>query len=106
MAVQIATDSDFKDLISGHDKVVVKYFADWCGSCRLFAPKFRRLSDDERFTDVLFLDVNAEQNPAARKAANVSNLPTFATFRNGELQQSVATTREEAVVEMITEVQA
>lgn len=105
MAVQVATDADFKELIGGHDKVVVKFFADWCGSCRLFAPKYRRLSDDERFTDVLFLDVNAEENPEARKAANVSNLPTFATFKGGALQQSVATTKEEALVEMITEVQ-
>ena len=65
MAVEIVTDQEFKDEISSHNKVVVKYFADWCGNCRLFAPKFRRLSGDERFEGVHFLDINAEKNPEA-----------------------------------------
>ncbi|WP_370086995.1 thioredoxin family protein [Ekhidna sp.] len=103
MAVELKTDQDFKTAISENDKVVVKFFADWCGSCRLFAPKFRRLSEDERFGDVLFLDVNAEQSPEARKLAGVTNLPFFATFKNGELLKSVPTSKEESVVEMISE---
>lgn len=35
IAVEIITDQDFKSEISGNEKVVVKYFADWCGNCRL-----------------------------------------------------------------------
>ena len=101
MAVEIVTDQEFKDEISGHDKVVIKYFADWCGNCRLFAPKFRRLSDDERFVGVHFLDINAEKNPEARKAAGVTNLPFFAIFKNGELLEGVPTSKEEAIVELI-----
>ena len=60
MSVQVSTDKDFNDLLKSNDKVVVKYFANWCGSCKLFAPKFRRLSDDDRFAGVTFLDVNAD----------------------------------------------
>ena len=63
MSVQISTDNDFTDLIKDNDKVVVKYFANWCGSCKLFSPKFKRLSNDERFDGVTFLDVNAEESP-------------------------------------------
>jgi thioredoxin 1 len=101
MSVQVSTDEDFESLVKANDKVVVKYFAGWCGSCKLFAPKYKRLSNDERFEGVTFLDVNAEQNPAARKVAGVNNLPFFATFKNGELQEGRATSKEEAVVEMI-----
>jgi thiol-disulfide isomerase/thioredoxin len=103
MAVEIVTDQEFKDEINGHDKVVVKYFADWCGNCRLFAPKFRRLSDDDRFVGVHFLDINAENNPLARKAAGVTNLPFFAVFKNGELVEGVPTSKEEAVVDLISQ---
>ena len=103
MAVELKTDEDFKNAISDHEKVVVKYYADWCGSCRLFAPKFRRLSEDDRFSDVAFLDVNAEKSPEARKLAGVTNLPFFATFKNGELVSGTPTSKEEAVVEMINE---
>lgn len=103
MAVELKTDEDFKSTLAENDKVVVKYYADWCGSCRLFAPKFRRLSDDERFKEVTFLDVNAEKSPEARKLAGVTNLPFFATFKGGELMKGVATSKEDAVVEMINE---
>ncbi len=101
MAVHNASDADFSTALAEHDKVIVKYYADWCGSCKLFAPKFRRLSDDARFSRVTFLDVNSETNPAARELASVDNLPFFATFRNGELVEGGASAKEETVVAML-----
>lgn len=44
MAVEVTKDSDFKQKIEKNEKVVVKYYADWCGSCHLFKPEYRRLS--------------------------------------------------------------
>jgi thioredoxin 1 len=104
MAVITATDSDFSTLIKEHDKVVVKYFADWCGSCKLFAPKFKRLSNDERFSGVAFLEVDAENNEDARKLAGVDNLPFIATFKSGQLLKGEATSLEDRVVSLIEEV--
>ena len=101
MAVAVVTDEDFNEQISLNDKVVVKYYADWCGSCKLFAPKFKRLSNDPRFEDVSFLDVNAEKNPEARRKAGVTNLPYFAIFKSGELVEAVSSSKEEAVVELL-----
>jgi thiol-disulfide isomerase/thioredoxin len=106
MAVTLLTDADFKSNIDSHDKVVVKYYADWCGSCKLFAPKFKRLSGDERFAGVEFAEVNAEENPEARKAAGVDNLPFFATFKNGQLVKGESTSKEEFVVGMLEELKA
>jgi thioredoxin 1 len=101
MSLQQATDTDFKELLSRHPKVVVKYYADWCGSCKLFAPKFRRIASDESNNDILFLDVDAENNPEARKMANVDNLPFFATFTNGQLLEGSATSKEDVFLGMI-----
>lgn len=101
MAVEVVTDNEFESRLNDNEKVIVKFFASWCGSCKLFAPKFRRLSEDERFEGVTFLDVNAEENEAARKRAGVDNLPFFAAFKNGELIASGPTSKEEVVVEMI-----
>lgn len=100
MAVILSTDADFKQQIE-NKKVVVKYFADWCGNCRLFSPKFRRMSDNPDFEGVTFIDINAETNPEARRMAGVDNLPFFATFNNGELVEGSATSKEEFVTEMI-----
>ncbi len=104
MALIVADDSSFKELIDKNASVIVKYYADWCGSCKLFAPKYKRLSNEDRFQNVVFLDVNAEQNPEARKYGNVKNLPTFAVFKDGQLVESVSTSKEEAVIELIEKV--
>jgi thioredoxin 1 len=101
MSLIKSTDADFVSLLQNNNKVVVKYYADWCGSCKLFAPKYRRLSDDARFEGISFLDVNAEENPEARKLANVSNLPFFAIFSEGQLQETLSASKEDAVVELI-----
>ena len=101
MAVTNATDENFNSLLEDHDKVIVKYYAGWCGSCKLFAPKFRRLSETSDYEGVTFLEVNAEENEGARKLAGVDNLPFIATFKGGSLSEGTATSKEEKVVDMI-----
>jgi thiol-disulfide isomerase/thioredoxin len=101
MEVVNITDADFKKTIEANENVIVKYYADWCGSCRLFAPKFKRLANDERFQGITFIDVNAEKNPEARKAAGVTHLPFFAIFKNGKLLEGISTSKEEVVTAML-----
>lgn len=104
MAVIMTTDAEFPQQLQENEKVIVKYFADWCGSCRLFSPKFRRMSDNPAFEGVVFLDVNAEENPEARKMAGVTNLPYFAVFKNGSLVAADFTAKEEGVAKLIEQI--
>ena len=99
--VTAVSDSEFDKQLSDKPLVAVKYYADWCGTCKLFAPKYKRLSNVERYASILFLEVNAEENEAARKAAGVDNLPFFATFQNGKLMEASATSKEENVTSML-----
>lgn len=99
--LQTSIDADFEVILKSTDKVIVKYFADWCGSCKLFAPKFKRHAADENNNDVLFLMVNAEENEIARKLGGVDNLPFIATFKNGILLEGTATSKEEYLQKMI-----
>ncbi len=102
MGVIDVTDENFKQELESSEKVVVKYYADWCGSCRLFNPKFKRLAGDDRFEGVKFLNINAESNPEARKLAGISNLPSFSIFEGGQLKETIFTSKEEIVVDLIS----
>lgn len=104
MAVILATDQDFQSILEKNKKVAVKYYADWCGSCKLIAPKYRRLSDDERFNGTTFIEVNAELNENARKSAGVDNLPFFAVYKDGALVEGSATSKEDVIVEMLNKI--
>lgn len=104
MAVILSTDNDFNQQLENQDKVVVKYFASWCGSCRLFAPKYKRVSEEDENSDILFLEVDAEKNPEARRKAGVDNLPYLAAFKNGELIEGSAGSKEEYLRTLIDKV--
>jgi thiol-disulfide isomerase/thioredoxin len=101
MALTLATDQNFNQLLQDNSLVLVKYYADWCGNCKLIAPKVRRISEEEQYAGIIFVDINAEENPEARKTAGVDILPFFAAFKNGELVGGSAASKIEFVQELI-----
>jgi len=96
------TEDTLQDIISKNEKVVVQYSASWCGNCRIMKPKFKKLAiENEAITFAL---VDAENFPESRKLANVSNLPTFATFVNGKLVNETQTNKQEVLIELVNEI--
>src|SRR3970040_1835700 len=101
MLIDLNEDT-LQDLVSENEKVVVQFSASWCGNCRIMKPKFKKMaSDNESMTFVL---VDAENSPESRKLANVSNLPTFATFVNGKLLNETQTNKAEILAELVNEI--
>lgn len=101
MEVVKLNDSAFHEAIKEHKKVIVKFYAGWCGSCRLIAPKFSRLANDEQNNEGYFVEIDAESNPESRKLAGVNNLPFFAGFKDGQLVEGFPSAKIEAVQELI-----
>ena len=99
MAVIKADDSNFESLLAENPNAIVKYYASWCGSCRLIAPKFKRLSEEN--ADIGFIEVDAENSPESRKKAGVNNLPFFAIFKNSKLVEGDAGAKEEFILSLI-----
>jgi thioredoxin 1 len=89
-------------LIAENEKVVVQFSASWCGNCRIMKPKFKKLASEN--DGISFVLVDAENAPESRKLANVSNLPTFATFVNGKLVNETQTNKQEVLIELVNEI--
>ena len=84
MAVEI-TDDNFEELVLKSDKpVLVDFWAEWCGPCRMQGPIIEDLSDD--FADKAIIgkvDVDSNQQFAAQ--FGVRNIPTVLVFKDGEM---------------------
>ena len=92
---------NLQEVIQGDRFTFVQYSAGWCGNCRVMKPKFKRMSSEY---DAEFVLVDAEKYPESRKLADVSNLPTFAAFKNGALVNQVQTNKAESLKSFIDEV--
>jgi thiol-disulfide isomerase/thioredoxin len=101
MLIELQEDN-LDTVVAGNETVMVQFSAAWCGNCRLMKPKFKRLSTENESID--FVLVDAEKFPNSRKLANVSNLPTFAVFKNGVLVNQVQTNKEDLLKTLLNEV--
>jgi thiol-disulfide isomerase/thioredoxin len=99
MLVQ-TNDPETKEILSKNKQVMLMFIANWCGSCRMFRPKYEKISNKSEYATVRFLILNAEECPEVRKMTQVHALPYFATYLNGNILESGATLREEQVCQM------
>jgi len=101
MLLELDTDT-LQNVVSDNAKVMVQYSASWCGNCRIMKPKFKRMSTEN--DDITFVIIDAEKNPESRKLADVSNLPTFAAFVDGELVNQVQTNKADLLADLVSEI--
>lgn len=92
------TEDNLEQLLSTNQKVMVQYGASWCGNCKITKPKFKRMAEEN--PEIEFYYVDAEKLPNSRKFADVSNLPTFAGFVDGELVKQAQGNKVEIIQEI------
>ena len=100
--VQELEQDSLEEIIASNSNVVVQYSATWCGNCRIMKPKFKKLASENE--GISFVLADAEKFPNSRQMANVDNLPTFATFKNGAFVNQVQTNKFEVLKELVNEI--
>ena len=78
------TDSNFNDIVSKNKTVLVDFWAEWCGPCRMIAPMIEELAGEYDGKAIIGkLDVDNNQESSVK--FGVRSIPTLLVFKNGKL---------------------
>jgi thioredoxin 1 len=86
MAVGKVSDSSFEtDVLKATGPVVVDFWAEWCGPCRMIGPMLEEISGSPLGSKVKIVKLNVDENPATAAKYGIMSIPTLMLFKNGEL---------------------
>lgn len=84
---QTTSDATFtEDVLNVKGLVLVDFWADWCGPCKMMAPTLEALGK-ELGDAITITKVDVEANPATSAAYNIRAMPTLMLFKDGELEE-------------------
>ena len=85
MATVKVTDQSFEtDVLNASEPVVVDFWAEWCGPCRMIGPALEEISN-EMAGKVKIAKVNVDENPGIASKLGIRSIPTLMLFKDGKL---------------------
>jgi thioredoxin 1 len=98
-----ATDADFSALISGSKPVLVDFWAEWCGPCRMIAPVVAKIADTQG-DKITVAKLNVDENPQTAMNYDVMSIPTLIVYKDGvEKKRIIGARPEHAILSEIGE---
>ncbi|MFF0271457.1 thioredoxin [Kribbella sp. NPDC004536] len=88
MATVELTQDNFNEVVGGDGLVLVDFWAEWCGPCKMFGPVFEKSS--ETHADITFGKVDTEAQGELAQAFQISSIPTLMAVRDGVVLYSQA----------------
>lgn len=76
--------STFSEIINGETPVLVDFFAEWCGPCKMMTPVLEELKNDLK-EDIIILKINVDKNTAISSKFEIKGVPTFMLFKQGKM---------------------
>lgn len=84
MATKAVTDASFADdVLNASEPVLVDFWAEWCGPCKMIGPSLEEISD-ELAGKVTIAKINIDDNPNAPAKYGVRGIPTMILFKGGQ----------------------
>jgi thioredoxin 1 len=85
MATVKVTDSSFsQDVLNSSEPVVVDFWAEWCGPCRMIGPALEEISN-EMAGKVKIVKLNVDENPQVASQFGIRSIPALMMFKGGQV---------------------
>ncbi len=89
MSVSVVTDQTFdSDVLMSDKPVVVDFWAEWCGPCRMVSPILEELSN-EHGDKVSFVKLNVDENPQVAASYRITSIPTLNVYSGGQVVKQI-----------------
>lgn len=76
--------ADFRSLVASNKPVLIDFFAEWCGPCKMVAPILQEVAK-EMGDDVTIIKIDIDKNPALAQKLNVRSVPTLMIYKEESL---------------------
>ena len=103
--VHDVSDEQLRQLTHEHRKVFVKFTSENCAVCARLAPPFAKFADDDEFRYILFLRLNSDENPVAKKIMQEKVAPFFVAYCQGRILECDMLLAEQVVLAMLRRLQ-
>ena len=95
---KIVTDDSFEvDVLKADGPVLVDFWAEWCGPCRLVAPVLEEIAKDYA-GKITVVKVNVDENPKIARDYQILSIPTMSLFSGGQVVKSIVGARPKAAI--------
>ena len=100
--MKVELNNNFDEIISSNAKVLVDFYADWCGPCKMVGPLVAQIADEH--DDVAVVKVNVDDEMELAEKFGVASIPTIILFKDGkEAKKNIGAMSKTQLEEFISE---